>query len=327
MSFSQEAKAEILQNARLDGCCETAFLSACFHTGGSIGLSNAGVGLSASSENSKFIRRIYTALKNLFGISAEIESQIQNVDKSRLYTITLAAPDAQNVLRQCKILQSDTGLTRINEGAPKELLNSDCCKIAYLTGAFLACGTVGLPAPEKNNGYHLEFVLSGETLADDVIKILRHFAFSFNPKKTTRKGNYVVYLKESDAIGNLLALLKASNAVLKLQALKIDRGLRNYVNRQKNCDEANIDKSLDTIARQLTAINFLNENGGLGTLSPRLRELADLRLKHREESTGELAAFLRPPLSKSGINHRFNKIIKIADELKIKEADNDKKRG
>ena len=184
-----------------------------------------------------------------------------------------------------------------------------CCKKAYLTGAFLECGTVSL-----SGVYHLEFVLPREAQADDIAAMLT--SFGFLPKKAVRGASFVVYLKESEAISDLLALLGASGAVLRLQSVKVDREMNNRINRASNCDVYNIGKSVDAAARQTAAIELVRARGGLKQLPEKLRAAAEIRLRHPEESMEELRARFDPPLSKSGINHRYQKILEIAEKIK-----------
>lgn len=191
--------------------------------------------------------------------------------------------------------------------APLFADKKECCQKSFVTGAFLETGTVSVASV-----YHLEFVLQREETAADIIRILAHFGVT---AKITRRGAaFVVYLKDSEAISDLLALLGASVAVLTLQNLKISRGIRGRENRATNCITANIDKTVDAAARQTEAIAYLKEHGGLSQLPPRLREAAEIRLAHREESAEELTGYFSPPLTKSGVVHRLNKIIELANE-------------
>ena len=185
-----------------------------------------------------------------------------------------------------------------------------CCYSAFLRGVFLACGTV--TDPEKE--YHLEFSVSSKGLADDLIHVFDEFEPT--PKVTQRGGSYTVYFKSSADIEDVLALMGATEKSMMYMHAKLVKDIRNTVNRKVNFDQANIARTIAAATKQYEAIAKIKEKIGFDALPPELREIAQLRYNDRESSNSEIAAMLSKPLTVSGVNHRFQKLIKIAGELK-----------
>ena len=181
---------------------------------------------------------------------------------------------------------------------------------AFVRGAFLACGTVENP----DNYYHMEFVTPFLNLSRDLSRMLSDAGFE--PKNAARKGNYVVYFKESEQIEDLLTYMGATRQSLELMNIKIYKDLRNKVNRVTNCETANIGKTVNASALQMEAIRNIQNAMGLDALPEELREIAQLRLDHPEVSLRELGGLTGTPLSRSGVNHRLRKIMEFAGRLK-----------
>ncbi len=189
-------------------------------------------------------------------------------------------------------------------------LDCDDCARSFLRGAFLACGAV--TNPERD--YHLEFSVSYYNLSRDLITLLREEGF---PAKSAKRGGaYIVYLKESERIEDCLAYLGASRGALEMMSAKIVKNIRNNTNRRFNCENANIDKTVAAAGAHADAIRRIKAAGKLDTLTPELYELARLRMENPDMSLRELGAALNPPLSRSGVNHRLQRLLTIANELK-----------
>ncbi|MCD8200035.1 MAG: DNA-binding protein WhiA, partial [Coriobacteriaceae bacterium] len=140
--------------------------------------------------------------------------------------------------------------------------------------------------------------------------------FDLAPKTTERKHRFPVYLKDSEAIVDILNVMGASRALMDFENVRIIKEMKNSANRQSNCDAANITKTVRAAARQMDDIRLIESEIGLTQLSPQLREIAEARLAHPEESLGELGNHLQPPVGKSGVNHRMEKLSRIAEELR-----------
>ena len=163
-------------------------------------------------------------------------------------------------------------------------------------------------------GYHLELVCVSAAQAQQLIGLLE--SDDIKARSMKRKGHYVVYFKESEAIAEFLNITGAHLCMMDLENLRIEKGLRSDVNRRVNCDTANINKSLAASARQVEDIIFLKQEIGLGRLPEKLKQIAELRLEYPELNLKELGEMLQPPVGKSGINHRLRKLQELAEELR-----------
>ena len=190
-----------------------------------------------------------------------------------------------------------------------EIVDRECCRTAFLRGAFLGGGTIVDP----NKNYNLEFLLPNEKLCSEFIEVLESLELSF--KKTVRKGSLVVYVKNSETIGDALAYMGAFSSQMELLNVKIEKEIRNDMNRAANSETANMDKILTASAKQIKAIQKIETNIGLDNISDELREVAVLRNKYKDISLEVLGKMLTPPLSKSGVNHRIKKILSIAESI------------
>ncbi len=186
-------------------------------------------------------------------------------------------------------------------------IDNECCFGAFLRGAFLACGTVN--DPEKN--YHLEFVVPYINLCKDLKRVFDEIDIS--AKEITRNGSYVLYFKDSEEIVELLTVMGANNSVLELIGVKVYKDVRNNVNRKTNFENANFDRTVNAALRQTEAIEKLKNSGKFKRLTPELREIAQIRLENPDLSLQQIGEMLTPPLSRSGVNHRLQKIVKLAE--------------
>ena len=180
----------------------------------------------------------------------------------------------------------------------------------FLAGAFLASGSVNDPEKE----YHLEFSAPNVSLADHISAILGDIGAS--AKTVVRRGQYVVYIKGSEYIEDTLTFMGARQCTLDLINVKIYKDVRNKANRIANCDNANIDKVVAAAIKQIEDIRLIADRRGLDSLSPELKEIAQLRLENTGMSLQEIGESLSTPISRSGVNHRFKKLKKIADEIR-----------
>jgi hypothetical protein len=197
---------------------------------------------------------------------------------------------------------------RINYGN----IENDCCRNAFLRGVFLSCGTV--TAPSKD--YHLEYVVPHMNLAKDLAAFISGiYELALEPKVTKRKGAYVVYVKGGSRVADMLAFVGAGKSAMEIIQAKMFKELRNDVNRKTNFETANLDKTVSASARQRKAIKKIMDSDGLDSLPEQLCRLASLRYDNPELSLRELGEMLDPPLSRSGVNHRLEKIVMISEKL------------
>lgn len=318
MSFSSQAKDEIARLTPLHPGCALAELVAVMSISGTVRLQGKGrIGAHVESEHAPTARRLLAMLREQFGVQPELRAaRYERLGGRNSYRLSLSGDEAVQVLTNCGILRADTqGRYYLRPTIPKGALGKKCCRRAYLRGAFLAGGSISNPEKE----YHLEFVVSDARVAGILCGVLDKF--SLHAKMVSRKETIVVYLKEAEHIVTLLNLIGAHSALLELENVRIHKELRNNVNRVVNCDSANLSKTIDAAARQVEAIECIRSQVGLERLPLPLREMAEVRIEHREASLQELGELLDPPVGKSGVNHRLRRLIAFANAIKTKEED------
>ena len=264
-----------------------------------------------SSENAAVARRIFKVLKIGYDINANVSvSKSNRLKKLNNYIIKIDEDLTKQFLKDTQIAKhNDFNIMNFSYGVPEELLQRDLCKRAYIKGSFMGSGSIS--NPEKS--YHAEFVSNKEIQSKTLIELLNEYGII--GKNIYRKNNFVTYIKESEQISDLLALMGANNAVLNFENIRAVKETRNQINRVINCETANLDKIVDTSMRQTNNIKILKKHKVIDKLPDNLRELAYLRLKHSNASLRELGQMLNPPLGKSGVNHRLKKIEEIAKDL------------
>ena len=217
--------------------------------------------------------------------------------------ITLSVQETNRVVETVKLNRN--GLI-----SDPVLYTMTCCKRAYLRGLFLASGT--LSDPQKD--YHFEITHEDEHFADEIRKLI--CGFGADAKLVKRKNRFVVYVKDSGMISEMLNVMGAHVAMMELENVKILKDVRNRVNRQVNCDQANINKALSASRKQLADIRYIREKTGFSGVAKDLIETAELRERYPEATLAELVMYNGDSVGKSGINHRLKKLSDIADKLR-----------
>ena len=189
------------------------------------------------------------------------------------------------------------------------VLEEPCCRAAFFRGAFLSGGSVTDP----RKGYHLELATSHRSVSREMLALLREEEFA--PKDADRKGNSVIYFKQSEYIEDFLTSIGAPVAAMDVMTAKLEKDLRGSVNRRVNCDAANLDKVVEAAQGQLEAIRRLERSGRLETLPDKLQEAARLRAAHPEDTLSQLAEQCSPPVTKSALNHRLRKLVELGSQL------------
>ena len=249
------------------------------------------------TENPEFAARLPRLFQRAF--SLKFDSLPDGTRDKLIFRIT----QRHKLARIVDLLGYDPSLVlHVNFG----LLEDDCCRTAFVRGAFLAGGSV--TDPEKR--YHLELATTHLRVSRELDTLLLELGYA--PKETTRKANYITYFKQSEAIEDLLTAIGAPVSAMELMNAKAEKLLRNGVNRRVNCEAANVDKTVDAALEQRRAIQILRDRGALETLSPKLREAAQLREAHPELSLAQLAALCEPPVTKSSLSHRLRKLIQLS---------------
>ncbi|CEN80020.1 DNA-binding protein WhiA [Paraclostridium sordellii] len=314
MSFSAETKNELARVFSNDKCCNISELSAIVRLSGSIQLAGyKKLNLKISTELNSIARKVFKLLKSNFGINTEISVNKNQMLKRNSSYVLMVTSDmgAENLLRELGILSREEGFFTMNK-VPEDLIKDNECIRAFIRGAFLGGGSIS--DPEKN--YHLEFVANNEEFAESLKNLIN--SLGFNAKTVSRKNNYVVYLKESEQISDLLNIIGAHQALLSLESTKIVKEMRNNVNRLVNCETANLSKTVNAAVRQIENIKYIQSKVGLDHLPPNLREIAELRVDNEDLTLKELGEMASPELSKSAVNHRLRKIEQIADDLRTR---------
>ena len=318
MSFSRDAKLQILSLAPPTDCCGLAFLCGLFHASGEISLSGGKKQCYILTDIQEIYNFANEVLNNLYGEFLELEIEDDyKINKTVYYRITLPYENTERILSDIGFVNNE-GEIELSGNVDEHITKSECCKKSFIQGAFLGCATSSIRLSEEankktNTGYHIEFTSHSHKFLQGLGEILA--TFKIFPKLVQRKNLFVLYLKDASQVSDLLALVGAYNSVLELQNELAVRELRNKVNRQTNCVNANISKTVEASLRQLNAIEVIEQTIGLDSLPEDLQVVALLRLANTEESLDELLKLSKIKLTKSGLNHRFRKLIKIADEL------------
>lgn len=312
MSFSADTKSELSRVNPESKTIDMAELSAFIRLSGTIQLSgNMQISLKISTELNAIARKVFKMLKNHFDINTNITvNKNQMLKKNNSYVLTVSPEmGAAKLLVDLGIIENERSFFPMNE-IPSKILYEPEHVHAYVRGAFLGSGSIN--NPEKN--YHMEFVANNEDYAYELSDLIN--SMGFNSKIVSRKNYFVVYIKESEQISDLLALMGATNAMFALQNTIISKEVRNNVNRIVNCETANLSKTVDAAVRQVESIIIIQKTIGISKLPENLQQLAMLRMEHEDKSLKELGEMLDPPLGKSGVNHRFKNIEKIADKYR-----------
>ena len=306
MSYASEVKKE-LTGITVHRDNAKAELMALIRMNGSIGIADHQLVLNVQTENPAIARRIYSLLKQFYGVESEIVVRRKmKLKKNNQYIVRLRY-HAQHVLDDLGILQN----YQIKEQVPVELLKDEWMVRSYLRGAFLAGGSVNNPETSR---YHLEIYSLYEEHNEIIAQMMNKFGL--NAQTTARRSGFIVYLKEAEKIADFMSLIGATNSMLQFENVRIVRDMRNSVNRLVNCENANLNKIANASTRQIENIEFIDSRVGLNSLPDKLREIAETRLAHQEVSLKELGELVPGgPISKSGVNHRLRKLNAYADEL------------
>ncbi len=294
MSFTSKVKDEICSIADMPTCCYHAMTYGLLLCGRSF--SSTSMMLVTEHEG---VAAAYS--KAVGGITGEAPAV--KCSESGKYSVSVTKKaDRLKVLDHYGVSEKMVGV-RIN----RSNFADECCYSAFIQGAFLACATMS--DPQKS--YQLDFIVPYLHLSDDILKLMQELEIT--AKMVRRKGSYVIYFKSSEAIEDMLMLLGAQNAALEIMQVKIEKDVRNRINRKVNFETANIDRSIDAAQSQLAAIRKLRVSGKFDALPQELRELAELREEYPENSLKELGNMLSVSLSRSGVYHRLNKIVSLAE--------------
>jgi DNA-binding protein WhiA len=309
MSFSMDIKDEV---TRLDSTKTELISELSAIVRNSADVSND---IKINIENNAVARRIFKLFKNIYDVVPVVTVRKRyNFSKSLDYILVVKSKK-NIILEDLSIIDNKGNYLNI----PHEYLISDDDSIrAYLRGLFISCGSVNDP---KTSRYHLEFLVDNLEYAKFIEDILNNY--NLNSKIIRREKNYMIYIKEAEKISDFLRIIKAYNAVMYYEDIRIYRDHKNMTNRLNNCEQANMDKVFFTASKQIKDIEVLKKYDIIDTLDDKLKEVIEYRVRYPESSLSELADIMSEELgseiSKSGLNHRFRKIREMVNRLENKE--------
>lgn len=298
-SFSANAKAEVCRVFPQRSCCA---LAQCF---GILLFANSFTAdnIKIITESREFAYILPKLFKKAFNLSFDIFPSLESPGKLVFQII-----DEEKI----SVIMEELGFSRDNTlslHVNLPMVEEDCCKAAFLRGAFLAGGSV--TDPEK--GYHIEITTTHASVSRETYTLMEEIV-GFYPKTTQRGGAQVLYLKQSDLISDFLTFLGAPVAAMGIIETKLEKELNNKVNRRCNCDDANTSKVVEAAQEQLGAIRILKKKGLIEKLPIKLQQAAKAREENPESALSELAGMMDPPISKPAMNHRLKKLVQMAKE-------------
>ncbi len=302
MSFSSQIKDEILKNSDLPSCCNHAMAYGMLLFGRSFNLSE----ISLLTDNGAVAEKYTQLIEEVSGVKGKM-----SISQAGKYTVDYEKEEDRRTILGTFSSSGKEVVQRIDRGnlsneAAGENWDMGCCDISFLKGAFLSCGT----ASDPNKSYHIEFVVSYKMLSLDLMKMLNDYGIK--AKHMVRRYVNVIYIKDSESIEDLLALVGAHNSALEIMNIKIYKDIRNLTNRRINFENANLSKTATAAFDQMQAIETIKEKGIYPTLSDELKQIANIRYENPDASLRDIGEMCSPPLSRSAVNHRLKKLIALA---------------
>lgn len=309
MSFSKDVKEELAKKVSGARHCRIAELAGIISLCGKIIISSRDeYFIKIHTENKAVAKKYFTLIAKTFNIYTEIS--IKYKEGLIIYTLVIKNPKISWKILQAIKLVDENGEINENLSVNNIVIQKTCCKRAFLRGAFLAQGSISNP----NKTYHFEIVTTTLDKAKQLVNIIS--VFEIEARIVIRKKYYVIYVKEGSHIVDLLNIMEASVALMELENIRILKEMRNSVNRQVNCETANINKTVKASKKQLEDILYIKNIEGFSNLQDNLKDIAILRIENPEASLKELGEMLSIPIGKSGVNHRLRKLSLIADSLR-----------
>ena len=266
-------------------------------------------GIKVTTENSSVARQIFNLIKEVYNIGAKITLRRgYNYKKNYIYIL--------EIKEKLDLIKEDLSLnTNIPNGF---IIDDDNLTRMYLRGVFISCGSVNDP---KKSRYHLEFLVDTKEYADFISDRLN--LYFLNSKVLKRENKYMIYVKEAEKIGDFLRMINAISALLYFEDIRIYRDHKNMTNRLNNCEQANVDKVIETANNQVKDIELIESIGGMDLLDEKTKMAATYRMKYKEASLLELSEIIsietKTSITKSGLHHRFTKIKQIANKIRNNE--------
>ena len=313
MSFSSKVKEELSKDCNNPRHCCIAETAAIISMCGKVIFDEKDrVRIEIHTENVTVARKYFTLLKKTYNINTDISIRhSSSLNKSRSYILSVNDDEtARKILMTCRLMKPFGVIEEDFSISDSLIIQRECCKRAFIRGAFLASGSVSDPVKT----YHFEIVCLSEAKAKQLQMIME--TFNINARVIKRRKYFVVYVKDSSQVVDLLNIMGAYNALMDMENVRIVKDMRNNVNRKVNCETANINKTVSAAVKQIEDIRFIQMSSAFDELPDSLQEMAELRVRYPEATLAELGQLLDTPVGKSGVNHRLKKISLFADELR-----------
>ena len=313
MSFSSKVKEELSKDCNNPRHCCIAETAAIISMCGKVIFDEKDrVRIEIHTENVTVARKYFTLLKKTYNINTDISIRhSSSLNKSRSYILSVNDDEtARKILMTCRLMKPFGVIEEDFSISDSLIIQRECCKRAFIRGAFLASGSVSDPVKT----YHFEIVCLSEAQAKQLQMIME--TFNINARVIKRRKYFVVYVKDSSQVVDLLNIMGAYNALMDMENVRIVKDMRNNVNRKVNCETANINKTVSAAVKQIEDIRFIQMSSAFDELPESLQEMAELRVRYPEATLAELGQLLDTPVGKSGVNHRLKKISLFADELR-----------
>ena len=318
MSFSSKVKEELSKECNSPRHCCIAETAAIISMCGKVIFDEKDrVRIEIHTENVTVARKYFTLLKKTYNINTDISIRhSSSLNKNRSYVLSVNDDEtARKILMTCRLMKPFGVIEEDFSISDSLIIQRECCKRAFIRGAFLAAGSVSDPVKT----YHFEIVCLSEAKAKQLQMIME--TFNINARVIKRRKYFVVYVKDSSQVVDLLNIMGAYNALMDMENVRIVKDMRNNVNRKVNCETANINKTVNAAVKQTEDIRLIQEKMGFHNLNEGLAEIAELRLQYPEATLKELGMMLNPQVGKSGVNHRLRKLSQIADGLRVNEEE------
>ena len=307
MSFSSDCKEELIRIRLKSPEQRLSQLSGATFTAGGIRISRRPA-LFYHTENPGTAKHIASIALSLYETDAIVEEKRIEHRRKPIYEVTLSGAEIEKLIHDTGAMtHSDNGFRLLSE-IPEIAFQNEENRRAFLRGAFLGSGS----CVDPNHGYHLEIVFRTKAVAESAADMMR--SFSLPAKISVRNGDrFLVYLKEGDDVTGMLALIGASSSALALENVRVNKDMRNYINRTNNGETANLDKQVVASIKQRSAIALIDKHIGIRSLPASLQQAAQLRMAHPDATVQELADLAE--IQKSGMYHRLDRLMKIAEGL------------
>lgn len=312
LSFAGRVKEELVRMPLGKSCCQLSEIGALTQTSGHLSFLGRGrIAVHYRLENTGAVRRLFQLLKTRLGVSPQLHyTQTRQWGGRRTWALTLNEADSRTLLTALHMIESgEDGQITLKRSVPRHPLTRQCCRKAFLRGAFLGAGAMS--SPEKE--YHLEWKAEDRRLGETLLRLTEKSGLKVG--SYDRRGLQVIYMKDAEQIAAALAMMGASGSVLRMENIRIRRQTRLRATRAANCDEHNSERMLDAAMKQAEACRNISLKQGLFTLPPALAEIARKRMENPDMSLTELGESMQPPLSKSAVNHRMRRLMEIAEGL------------